>query len=446
MANIAGLILPYNGNHATIPSNWSRVTGLDAKVLKAAGAEAVGTSGGSDTHVHASSAHTHAKTDAHYHAVSYQASGACASYGGSPNQDPIAQCNHNHSASNIGGNSTFVRNSVTYNQTTGGAASNTIAYPSTALNNLPPFHEVIFVKASAGATLQQHHVIFSNINEIPVGWQIPDGTNGTPDIRNRYLRGAGTAANAGTQGGSLTHTHNLSHSHSTTHYHEGVTGGDDNHPTRTNGGGGGGNKTGSHDHYVILYSATVSTDTYSGSVTSGTVEPEYYKLLALYNMGNGPLKKGMIGMWEDSSGSIPAGLLLCDGRAWTDGLHTTPDLRNKYIKIANDGTEIGATGGSNTHAHAASNSHTHVQAGAHSHTGGMGAEGGGTASGGSTSPGSHTHGFASIGNNSTGMTWGAATMAGESVSNQPAYKTIYYVQIEKVGTAAGVLMNLLESE
>ena len=60
---------------------------------------------------------------------------------------------------------------------------------------------------------------------IPVGWALCDGKNGTPDLRNKFIRGIGTGATdeAGATGGSDTitldgnnlpaHAHNMVHSH-----------------------------------------------------------------------------------------------------------------------------------------------------------------------------------------------------------------------------------------
>ena len=435
MANIAGLILPYNGNHATIPSLWTRVTGLDAKVLKAAGAVEAGVTGGADTHAHTGIQHTHARSDSHGHYVAYNYQNQAGDDIGGSNNNPHPEPYHTHDAATI-------------TTSPDGAAVSIIAYPSSVGNSLPPYHEVIFLKASSGASLQQNHLIFSDVNEVPTNWQIPDGTNGTPDMRNRYFRGAGTGQNAGVQGGSLIHIHVLNHSHTTSHTHYGNSGGATNMRDIQNGGSGSW-KISQHNHMTHLNSASVVTDTYVGNSPNTTNEPEYYKLLGLINMGGGPLKKGMIGMWEDSIASIPAGLLLCDGRAWTDGIHHTPDLRNKYIKIANDGIEIGNTGGSNAHAHAASNSHTHTQTGGHSHTGYTDTvyhHATEDSTGGTRTPSEHAHSLASIGDNNATMTWGAATINAESVNNEPAYKTIYYVQFEKVGTGAAILLNLLESE
>ena len=42
---------------------------------------------------------------------------------------------------------------------------------------------------------------------IPAGWALCNGANGTPDLRDRFIKGAAAAANPGTLGGSATHTH-----------------------------------------------------------------------------------------------------------------------------------------------------------------------------------------------------------------------------------------------
>lgn len=53
---------------------------------------------------------------------------------------------------------------------------------------------------------------------IPTGWSLCDGTGGTPDLTDRFIKGSGTA---GTTGGSATHTHTahsgvLQHNHAVT--------------------------------------------------------------------------------------------------------------------------------------------------------------------------------------------------------------------------------------
>lgn len=46
-----------------------------------------------------------------------------------------------------------------------------------------------------------------SIASIPGGWALCDGTNGTPDLRNRFLVGAGDTYGVGATGGALQHNH-----------------------------------------------------------------------------------------------------------------------------------------------------------------------------------------------------------------------------------------------
>ena len=43
-------------------------------------------------------------------------------------------------------------------------------------------------------------------SNIPTKWQLCDGTNGTPDLRNRFVVGAGSNYDVGDTGGEATHT------------------------------------------------------------------------------------------------------------------------------------------------------------------------------------------------------------------------------------------------
>lgn len=42
---------------------------------------------------------------------------------------------------------------------------------------------------------------------IPAGWALCNGANGTPDLRDRFVKGAANGANPGGSGGGATHTH-----------------------------------------------------------------------------------------------------------------------------------------------------------------------------------------------------------------------------------------------
>jgi hypothetical protein len=73
--------------------------------------------------------------------------------------------------------------------------------------------------------LQGAIVIWSGSTlDIPQGWQLCDGTNNTPDLRNRFIVGAGDLYNVGDAGGSADailpqHTHTAVTSTSATHTH-----------------------------------------------------------------------------------------------------------------------------------------------------------------------------------------------------------------------------------
>lgn len=46
-----------------------------------------------------------------------------------------------------------------------------------------------------------------SIATIPSGFHLCDGTTGTPDLRDRFIAGAGTTYVPGANGGALAHTH-----------------------------------------------------------------------------------------------------------------------------------------------------------------------------------------------------------------------------------------------
>ena len=46
-----------------------------------------------------------------------------------------------------------------------------------------------------------------NTADIPDGWHICEGNNGTPDLRNKFIRGAPANTAAGNTGGANQHTH-----------------------------------------------------------------------------------------------------------------------------------------------------------------------------------------------------------------------------------------------
>ena len=138
-------------------------------------------------------------------------------------------------------------------------------------------------------------------NAIPSGWYLCNGSNGTPDLRDRFVVGAGNGYSVGNTGGSASvtlSTANLpSHSHggaSHNHTVSGTTGSDThNHTIESATSIGGGSRVTSQNSTGNTASTTNNTHTHSfsgttssasgttGSTGSGTAHenrPPYYAL------------------------------------------------------------------------------------------------------------------------------------------------------------------------
>jgi len=117
-----------------------------------------------------------------------------------------------------------------------------------------------------------------SVNDIPVGWALCDGSNGTPDLRDRFIVGAGGAYSPGNTGGAesvtLTvaqmpqHSHGASSSSAGSHTHSISTSSAGSHSHSASS-----SSTGAHTHDISTSSAgshthgagTYKTDTYTPS-------------------------------------------------------------------------------------------------------------------------------------------------------------------------------------
>jgi hypothetical protein len=97
---------------------------------------------------------------------------------------------------------------------------------------------------------------YGSVSSIPTGYFLCDGTNGTPDLRNSFVRGAGSSYNPGDKGGSNTSalsTANLpAHTHTDGNY-AGSTSNNGAHNHTINGGGAHGHTNvaaGNHNHTI----------------------------------------------------------------------------------------------------------------------------------------------------------------------------------------------------
>jgi len=117
---------------------------------------------------------------------------------------------------------------------------------------------------------------------IPSGWQLCDGTNGTPDLRDKFIKGAAAGDGAGGTGGAATHTHAshgaLSHTGGAVTNHNGFTGTLSSTPIPAGTGSALAATTHSHDmdhgHAFTQPSAHAAQ-----SHDTPNSEPPYYKLV-----------------------------------------------------------------------------------------------------------------------------------------------------------------------
>ncbi|MCZ7591632.1 MAG: hypothetical protein M5U15_05540 [Kiritimatiellae bacterium] len=113
-------------------------------------------------------------------------------------------------------------------------------------------------------------------DEVPAGWKLCDGANGTPDLRNRFIYGASASVPPGTTGGanaySLTVAQLPAHTHAGTadsagaHTHTASTavGGLHTHGVSVNSVGH------SHNYYQKNYSGTYPKNAFATHGSGGT--------------------------------------------------------------------------------------------------------------------------------------------------------------------------------
>ena len=139
---------------------------------------------------------------------------------------------------------------------------------------------------------------------------------------------------------------------------------------------------------------------------------------------------GVIAMWAGLVANIPAGWLLCNGQ------NGTPDLRDRFIK----GSDTpGTTGGAASHSHAAHSGvinhthpvtdpgHTHLQQRLPTATGAVASFTVDTSMSGTPAAANAT-GSATTGVTTANPAGGVASLTHDSVSNEPAYYALAFIQ------------------
>jgi len=409
--------------HASIPANHTRQTAFDEKMLQGDDSGYSGpTNGGSSSlHVHEVTSHTHTETSTGHQHYFSAASTSMASDSETTSPKPTSRYTIRWSHYHVSKRSS-AKNIVTGSST---------AFDSTSAvtDDYPPHLECIVLQPDDGSQNIANGVLgFYNGTSAPTNFTIADGTGGTVDCVDKYIKGADTGSgNGGSSSGSASHTHNsASHTHTADHTHYGISCGSANTTSGYSPLSYPPPQTMAYAHHVVSMGLT------SGQVTSGASpssdsednDPKSKYMLAIQNVSGSAQAPptGYVIAYDGSIGAIPSGWQLSDG---TNG---TEDLQDYQIKGTDTGGEVGdVVNSSNSHTHTFAHTHTFSS---HNHSAGVSGNyyGVNTRSGMTftDAAASHTHTWTV--NNSTPAISDSDSTASESVDIRREYRTIVWIQ------------------
>lgn len=182
-------------NDSVVPTGFTQYANLDNKYPKgAADEEDAGDSGGSTTNNHTIT-HTHSTTHSHGGQTNGATGGNTSGQTGS-NNPKILNNSHTHYATLPTETITSEDNSSIGNQ------AETVE---------PLYKKLMAIQNTSGAArlpLPKMVAMFLGAyNAIPIGWKVCDGSKGTLDMCNYFVKCASTGAEIGNSGGSNTHIH-----------------------------------------------------------------------------------------------------------------------------------------------------------------------------------------------------------------------------------------------
>ena len=145
---------------------------------------------------------------------------------------------------------------------------------------------IVGVQTAVGTTIPAGMISlwYGSIGSVPTGWYLCDGTNGTPDLRDRFIVGAGTSYAVGATGGSanailVSHTHTATSTSTVTdpgHFHTiQVSGTGAGNPSSTNAGSSTANTNSKTTGITV---ATTTSNTTEGVSGTNANLPPYYAL------------------------------------------------------------------------------------------------------------------------------------------------------------------------
>lgn len=315
-ANLAnGIIFLWAEPLIDIPSGWLLCDGdnstpdLKEKFLKGVASAVTdpGNISGNATHLHtinstgshshslksygASHKHTYSEISwSHGHTVDYVGGSGSSAIWIRDDTEP-----HDHTSGSTNGNHTHNTNS------TGSHSDHSVE----EVSNLPPYYNLAHIMNNGSSDIPWGLIMMWNglIVDIPEKYHICDGTEGTPDLREKFVRGSPASTDPGDTGGSSSHDHDVG------------SGGVHSHSSVTTSGGHthGSNYDGNHSHSY-------------NNVTCGTGSPYTYVMTSQSSDGSHSHESTSAGGHSNHS--------IGDSDSHTHGTtNTTSDVEPPYYEI-----------------------------------------------------------------------------------------------------------------
>ena len=160
-------------------------------------------------------------------------------------------------------------------------------------------------------------------NNIPTGWQLCNGTNGSPDLRDKFVVGAGSTYSVDATGGSTTDTVNISGSDTVN-----ISASDN---VTISGTTGTVQQTGG-SAYTSMYSQANHTHSFSGSATVNITASDTVNISGSDTVNTVPPYYALCYIYCTSTGSNQTFV----------GLDDTPSsfTANKWLKVNSGGTAL----------------------------------------------------------------------------------------------------------
>jgi hypothetical protein len=409
----SGVIGLWAGTNASVPASWPRVTALDSLYVKGIPTASTepGTSGGTTTHSHVGSAHTHA-TDHNHPLADVETDGSSDSSLFTSAGGGLTAPNHDHGIT--------IATAVGTSGSAGGQTSGTGGHELTRV-------AVIFVKSNGSADVPASAVVFYKYASDPTNFTLCDGIGGRPNIVGNFIKGA----TAGGDGGGTTnrddHIHTYPHSHTGNIHNHGTVTIDATPSSSRLSGAGTTLPATNHTHASISPTNSSHALPNPADIANSTQQPLNRTLRPIQNTSGvaQPMPVGGIAFWDGALSGIPSDWLICDGT------QQSPNMLDHYVYPWN--ATIGLPAGSQTHTHA-THAHISTATGAHGIDGfvtgavvGLAKNTGGSSV--AVSALAHAHTMRLYTNHS------GPTNSFSTVSNEPPFKTLAFIQQVVLETA-----------